>query len=694
MADRNERPTGGQDESTTDERFRLGRRRLLGTVGAGVLGAGVSASGVTASESPDRIEILGDGEETVDYSFTVDGSVTLVSGRGFTASESDQESITENDDGTVTVSGRVAADYGDAFDVTGDVVAFQPKTGAYRLYENGSRTSRSELVVARSHRLVIRTPSDGSVEYTLTTTGEITKLFTDGDLSAEESNDVVTRNDDGTWTASGLTGNGYGDSFEFVGDVLEFSPMEGPFSLALDGETVSPYELTGEDRLYDREHSYSFEGTGDDWADVYLEVQDEGRMVASTLDGASIDPEYYWIGEDGTKAAARVFPDDRDAFQFDNLVLDVTIDGTAEAYVDGSPSSVDRYPQPGATGDSWKGGFPWQDDGDTNEETTTDDGSSADGLALGGGEGYDRIPTSADADYVVESADGLADALAGASAGETVFVAGDAVIDTGSRSMDVPSGVTLASNRGEDGAPGALLTTDETPQIMLRPQADARVTGLRVRGHSPDRTVTYRDGISFDTPTYALRVEGDDVEIDNCAVWGWPDRAVYVLEPGAHVHHNYIFDNNGQGLGYGVSADAQCLVEYNYFHNNRHSVTCAYDSPGYTARYNHFSPVSVLHICDVHDPFQGDTTIESNVVENGDSRTWDNPAAEGVAGYSDGFEGGSLTVTDNWFFDESTAYFEDFAAVDDGGNVYGEEGAHDPTSVIPDHPGLDDRPWL
>ena len=313
---------------------------------------------------------------------------------------------------------------------------------------------------------------------------------------------------------------------------------------------------------------------------------------------------------------------------------------------------------------------------------------------MGGGTGYGRVVTRADADSVVGSASELSDALSGASSGDVVFVDGSATIDTGGAEFDVPGGVTLASNRGEDGAPGALLYTDETPQIMLRASTDARVTGLRLRGHSPGRTVTYQDGISFDTPTYAIQVLGEGVEIDNCEVWGWPDRAVAVQHAGAHVHHSYIYDNNGQGLGYGVAANEECLIEYNYFHNNRHSVTCAYDAPGYTARYNHFSPVSVMHICDIHDPFRGDTTIESNVVENGESRTWDNPAAEGVAGYSGGFDGGSLSVTDNWFFDESTAYFDDFAAVSDGGNVYGGEGAHDPADVIPEHPGMSDRPWL
>jgi hypothetical protein len=691
MVKRNGPPT--EDESTTNEEKAapISRRRLVQFAGLGFTGVAATAmtQNVNAQSTTDRLEIVSSGNDRVDYSFTATDSITPVENDSFASTESDEESVAQNDDGTMTATGQLKARYADAFDVTGDVVAFRPETGSYRLYLNGEHVSRSDLVSDRTRRLEIMTPDTGSVEYAMTTSGEITKVFTDTILSAEETNDVVTENADGTWTVTGLTGNGYGDTFDFAGEVLEFSPLTGDFSLSLDGETVTPHELVGEQRVYDREHSYSFEGVGNEWADVYLEVEDNGQMVASTLEGATIDPDYHWVSEDGTKAAARVFPDDRDTFQFDNLVLDVTIDGTADAYVDGSESSVDRYPQPGATGDGWKGGFFWQEE----EEEDSPQQPPTDGVAMGGGSGYDSILTSADADYVVQSADGIQDALGSASSGDVVFVAGDGVIDTGSRSMDVPSGVTLASNRGLDGAPGALLYTDKTPQIMLRPQANARVTGLRLRGHSPGRTVTWQDGISFDTPTYAMRLEGGDVEVDNCEVWGWPDRAISVQHAGSHIHHNYIYDNNGQGLGYGVAAADDCLIEYNYFHNNRHSVTCAYDAPGYTARYNHFSPKSVMHICDIHDVVQGDTTIESNIIENGESRTWDNPAAEGIAGYSDGFDGGSLAVTSNWFFDQGSAYFENFSEVNDNGNVYGDEGAHDPADVVPNHPGLADRPW-
>ena len=659
----------------------------------------------------DRLEIVAPSDGEVAYRIETADPVTKVLAETENPADA-EDSVTEADDGTWLVDGATRNGGGDTYDFAGSIDRIEPVTGDFTLFFNGQETTVTELtgqevteeepadpVPDREHWYSFEATGDEYADYYIEVEdgGDMVPSTVDGAVVEDGSHWV---NDDGTKAAGRVRP---GDTHAFAFDTLVADvTVVGEAAATVDGSDSSldyyprdsatgdhwkgyfPWQIAGEERT----HWYSFEATGDEYADYYIEVEDGGDLIPSTVDDATVEYEFFWIGDGGTKAAGRIDPGETHAFAFDTLVADVTVEGDAATTVNGNDSSLDYYPRDSATGDAWKTGFPWQDD-DHSASTT-----APDGVAMGGGPGYGRIVTSADADAVVDTASGLSDALSGASAGDVVFVDGGATIDTGGRSMDVPDGVTLASNRGEGGAPGALLYTDETPQIMLRPQTDARVTGLRLRGHSPDRTVTYRDGISFDTPTYALSLEGGDVEVDNCEVWGWPDRAVAVKRSRGHVHHNYIYDNNGQGLGYGVAANEECLIEYNYFHNNRHSVTCAYDAPGYTARYNHFSPVSVMHICDIHDPFEGDTTIESNVVENGESRTWDNPAAEGVAGYSGGFDGGSLAVADNWFFDEGSAYFDSFAAVSDGGNVYGGEGSHDPADVIPEHPGMADRPWL
>ena len=686
MPDRHDAPTDDEPTENSVSKGLLSRRRLVQIGGAGLSLTALGVAGASAGEDDPSNTIVVDGTETTgtaSYEFLVTDGAAV------------HPDLGSNESGDRIDGGHVTGDLGAEVHAYrfGGTLSYLDVEGAAEvsLYYGGGPSPATD-------RLEVVSTADGEVDYRIESTDPVTKVLSETERPAD-ADDAVTETDDGTWLVDGATRNGGGDTYDFSGSIDRFEPVTGDFTLFFNGEETTVTELTGQeapeeveeepaDPNPDREHWYSFEATGDAYADYYIEVEDGGDLIPSTVDDATIVDGAHWINDDGTKAAGRVQPGETHAYAFDTLVADVTIEGDAHPTVNGSDSGLDYYPRDSATGDAWKTGFPWQD----GDRTATE--PAPDGVALGGGPGYDRIVTRADADVVVDGASDLASALSGASAGDVVFVDGSATIDTGGRSMDVPDGVTLASNRGEDGAPGALLYTDETPQIMLRPQTDARVTGLRLRGHSPGRTVTYRDGISFDTPTYALSLEGGDVEVDNCEVWGWPDRAIAVKRSRGHVHHNYIYDNNGQGLGYGVAANKECLIEYNYFHNNRHSVTCAYNAPGYTARYNHFSPVSVMHICDVHDPFEGDTTIESNIVENGESRTWDNPAAEGVAGYSGGFDGGSLAVADNWFFDEGSAYFDSFAEVSDGGNVYGDEGAHDPTDVIANHPGMADRPWL
>lgn len=119
------------------------------------------------------------------------------------------------------------------------------------------------------------------------------------------------------------------------------------YKLYLNGIRITLDELV--EPKQKREHSYLFEGVGDSWADYYLETEDSGDLLASTLDGAVIEPDFHWISEDGTKVTARIDPGQKHAYEFDKLLLDVTVDGEANAFLDGEPSDLDSYPLPGAT---------------------------------------------------------------------------------------------------------------------------------------------------------------------------------------------------------------------------------------------------------------------------------------------------------------------------------------------------------
>jgi hypothetical protein len=86
-----------------------------------------------------------------------------------------------------------------------------------------------------------------------------------------------------------------------------------------------------------------------------------------------------------------------------------------------------------------------------------------------------------------------------AKAGETIFLPGDTVIDCTAMVLieklvfELPGGVTLASDWGLDGSAGALLFSDglKTRPLLCIGGADARISGLRLRGPDPERRLDH-----------------------------------------------------------------------------------------------------------------------------------------------------------------------------------------------------------
>lgn len=279
--------------------------------------------------------------------------------------------------------------------------------------------------------------------------------------------------------------------------------------------------------------------------------------------------------------------------------------------------------------------------GDDHAEDSTDE-VAADGGPLGGGDGYDAVVPPEAADVVVDTRDGLDEALTSATSGDVVYVDGDASIDLGDETVTVPDGVTLASDRGIDGAAGGHLHTDsETDVVDIGDEG--RVTGLRLEGPFYE---------FFDPSWYArgsgLRALGEDVVIDNCEVWGFAYAAIYA-HGDAHVHHNHVHHNARDGLGYGVVTVAgHPVIEWNYFEYNRHSVASSGDHHGYTVRYNHFGSDAAGIVIDVHRPGGVRSAVYNNIVE----------AVDDVQGRHDplqaiqvrGVPDESYDVHENWFF--------------------------------------------
>lgn len=268
---------------------------------------------------------------------------------------------------------------------------------------------------------------------------------------------------------------------------------------------------------------------------------------------------------------------------------------------------------------------------------------------IGGREGYQEIFT--DGDYRVRNVGQLVEALAQAEAGEVVFIEGDAEIDctvrmftdTGGdteRDVDlfdglrdeaavhsmvrmfsedgfalrVPAGVTLASNRGHQGAPGALIFSDamDTYPMIEAMGEDVRITGLRIQG--PDQRIRDdeiallfeqggRDAYYQFPEAVGIYSEHDRLKVDNSEIYGWSFAGILLQRAeDVHIHHNYVHHNHRRGLGYGVEIHwSKALIERNLFDYNRHSIAAdGYPGEAYTARHNVVLKHASSHAFDMH----------------------------------------------------------------------------------------------
>lgn len=239
---------------------------------------------------------------------------------------------------------------------------------------------------------------------------------------------------------------------------------------------------------------------------------------------------------------------------------------------------------------------------------------------IGGGGGYANIVTKGD--FNITDLDSLLEALSEVKAGQIVFIPDETEIDLTARIyieqlvLEVPEGVTLAGNRGNNGSKGALLTSDalKTPVMIRAAGPDVRITGLRLRGPNSKRYLDHHrrsfgeggDGHKYyyKLPTSnGITTAYPDLEVDNCEISGFSHAGVYLKTAGGHhIHHNTIHHCQYQGLGYGVCHNtASSLIEYNLFDWNRHSIAGT-GRPGnsYIARHNVELGVSLSHCFDMH----------------------------------------------------------------------------------------------
>lgn len=256
---------------------------------------------------------------------------------------------------------------------------------------------------------------------------------------------------------------------------------------------------------------------------------------------------------------------------------------------------------------------------------------------IGGGSGYVAVVTQGD--VTADNLDSLLEALSKAEPGQVVFIPGTVEIDLTTRVyieqlvLELPAGVTLASDRGNHGSPGALLTSDalNTPIMIRATGPDVRITGLRLQGPNPKRHLEHHRrafGPGGEGHTYYYRfptqrgivTTHDRLQVDNCELAGFGHSAVSLNQGVEHrVHHNFIHHCQYNGLGYGVCLDtASAVIEFNLFDWNRHSIAgTGRVGCSYIARHNVELGTSLSHCFDMHggrDRKDG-TDIAGTVIE-------------------------------------------------------------------------------
>ena len=270
--------------------------------------------------------------------------------------------------------------------------------------------------------------------------------------------------------------------------------------------------------------------------------------------------------------------------------------------------------------------------------------SNPTGNPIGGGAGYSKSITGTEAGvkYTVTTKAELLAALKSAKAGEIVFVKKSAVIDmTGTPSVTIPAGVTLAGDRGYTGSSGALIKRTKNlnggweEPMFIAGGDNVRVTGLQLEGEMYPQDYgngeVYAGSISEQYYLVGLSATGvKNFEVDNNELRGWAWASVSLRQcSAANIHHNYIHHNQARGEGYGVCMyGGNALIEANLFDYNRHDVTGAgMSGEQYEARYNHIlgngNAIGAAHF-DVHQDEETGTgaagakfLIHHNTVDKG-----------------------------------------------------------------------------
>jgi len=203
----------------------------------------------------------------------------------------------------------------------------------------------------------------------------------------------------------------------------------------------------------------------------------------------------------------------------------------------------------------------------------------------------------------------------------TVFIPGNISIDFSNEQspLTIPQGVTLASDRGNNGSKGALLHSSSirpTPLFNIFTD-NVKITGFRLRGPHMFIQDRYTNlAISAGDKNGDFNI--NSLEIYNMELYNWSYAAI-ALRKGvinAQIHHNSIHHNQRHGLGYGVvlNDNAKAIIHHNLFDSNRHSIAGnGAPGQGYEAHSNIVFANSNGHSFDMHGYFETKGPEDSDI---------------------------------------------------------------------------------
>lgn len=190
--------------------------------------SGSSDDGSTTTTYSNKVTLIADrGADAFDYEFKVDGEAALYTDGAYKSNPGGElgEHLVENDDGTVSVTGMVAGGGGDTFSYDGEIVDYVIN-GPATIQHNGEVVD-PELLITRDTVRVLAKEGASQFAYEFTV-GGAAALIASGDDPAEDGEEKVTQNDDGTVTVNGTLTGGEGDSFRTEGEILSFRTDGNP----------------------------------------------------------------------------------------------------------------------------------------------------------------------------------------------------------------------------------------------------------------------------------------------------------------------------------------------------------------------------------------------------------------------------------------------------------------------------------